>query len=533
MQKYTGNKDAYIYGLFSKDDQKQAEEILELLESNNYKISYDSKSALKKASLVLVFLSNKAVNDKKMLDDISLIFKENKNVLSIFLEEVSLAPGLAMMFGQIQGILKYQLSEEEFKNKLITSPSLNNLTVSSQQTRATRRNTFIFIGVAVAIVLAIVISFTSGMFTKIDENSLLANYGISGNVNSIEKVYIYGTEAKEEYTSSYLLDKIENSEYHYVVVNEEEYDTGDIEDVSDFAILKNLEELCLSGNNVTSIEPLTGLKKLKLLDLTGNHEVNIEGLSKMDSLEVLNMTAIDDINYDELLKMKNLKTLYVSGQYFDEANSIVDGKFEVISSDTIVDNFDEFKKALNDESVNSIYLRGIVEIPQNETVTIRKLVSVEGAGSGYDNFHLTNNGTLIIEGLFGMGLCTRTNNGTIIVKSGGVYTGGMCDSINNGTFIFEKDGNLKIERAHNFYSYGEIINDGNFCLREAAQVHVNGGTFTSTGGIYFKDLMFGGLDLEGCDYNITGKCYIFENGEYKEVSVDTLLANNHYDPKPQ
>lgn len=533
MKKYTGNKDPYIYGLFCKSDQKQAEEILELLESNNYKISYDSKSALKKASLIVVFLSDAAVNDQKTLDDISLVFKENKNVLSIFLEDVKLAPGLAMMFGQIQGILKYQLSEEEFKDKLIYSPSLNNLTISPQQTNATKRNTFMFIGLAITLILAIVVSFTSGMFTKIDENSLLGKMGISGNVNDVETIYIYGQELKDEVHKAYLLDDIENSEYHHVIVDEKDCGYGDIEDISDFASLKNLKELSLCGNSVISIEPLIELKKLKYLDLTGNNRVNIEGLSKINSLEVLNMTAIDNINYDELLKMKNLKTLYVSGQYFDEACSNIDGKFEVISSDTIVDNFDEFKKALNDDEVHSIHLRGAVVIPDNETVTIRRLVSVSGVGNDNENFYFTNNGTIIIEGLFGMGLCTRTNNGTIVVKSGGVYTGGMCDSVNNGTFVFEKDGNLKIERAHNFYSYGEIINDGNFCLREAAQVHVNAGTFTSTGGIYFKDLMFGGLDLDGCTYSVEGNCYIYENDKYKEISFDELMANNHYNPKPE
>lgn len=161
MKKYSGNKEPYIYGLFHKDDELSALEVLEYLYSNNYKVSYDEKNkkdVMERSSLILAFLSERMINDKNCLDDLSYAFSKDKTVIAIFLEPCTLTPGLSLMLGQTQGILKYQLSDDELHDKLLSSDTLTDLKISDQQKEAAKKRSMtLIIGIAVLLIIGLLI----------------------------------------------------------------------------------------------------------------------------------------------------------------------------------------------------------------------------------------------------------------------------------------------------------------------------------------------------------------------------------------
>ena len=156
MKNYSGNKEPYIYGLFIEEDKETALKVLEFLDSKNFKVSYggkNKKDILSRSSAVLAFLSNKMINDKGCLDDLSSAFESDKTVIAIFLEPCELTPGLSMMLGQTQGILKYQLNDEELYDRLLSSDTLLNLKISDQQKAAAKKRSMTSIAAIIAILI--------------------------------------------------------------------------------------------------------------------------------------------------------------------------------------------------------------------------------------------------------------------------------------------------------------------------------------------------------------------------------------------
>ena len=200
MEKYKGNKEPFIYALFTQKDKEEALKVLEYLYSKNYKLTYEENKAedcISRSSDVLLFLSNEALNDEKLLKEVSLASKLNKTIIAIFLEDTKLTPGLSMMLGQTQGIMKHQLDDEQFKEKLDNSEALNHMEISKQQKAAGKKQSLILTVsiAALALIAAIIL-----IFKPFASNSaLLQQLGISGNLNGIKKVYVYGEELRDDY----------------------------------------------------------------------------------------------------------------------------------------------------------------------------------------------------------------------------------------------------------------------------------------------------------------------------------------------
>ncbi|MBR5341901.1 MAG: leucine-rich repeat domain-containing protein [Erysipelotrichaceae bacterium] len=510
MQKYNGNSEPFLYGLFTKEDESEALKVLEDLSSRGYKLTYDEKKSencIERAAAVLLFVSQKMIEDKKVYEEVSFASKINKTIISIFLEDTKLTPGLSMMLGQTQGIMKYQ-GEEQFKEKLYSSPSLAHMQVTDKQKEAAKKQS-LFTGIAIGLaVLAAILFIVLKPFSS--SSALLDQLGISGNLNSIEKVYVYGENVNDKYeiaqfilTADGLNDKI--------LLNSMAYDIGSIEDISDFAKMSNLQELCISGNSIRTIEPILGLKKLRLLDISHNYGIDITGISALENLEVLNIaeTEIEDIS--ELKQLKNLKTLYVSADYLSmQAEMIKEFAFEVKSIDVAVYSYEELKNALNNSEVHSARIMADLTIPEGETITINSNVLLRGSPLKDDpEIVVDNYGTIIIYGGFEMGMCRRNNYGTIIVKDGGAYTGGMCDSITYGTFTIEKGGRQILERGQVFnIEDGEYTNNGKLMLRGGGEFHFNNGLFTNNGEIIWNLGDYGpGIFLSNENYINNGHIY--------------------------
>ena len=525
MEKYKGNKEPFIYALFDDEDSNSVLPILESINTKGYKLDYQEsnyQASIEKAALVLLFISNKALEDPKVLEVVSYASKLNKTIVTIYLEEATLTPGLSMMLGQTQGILKYSLDEDTFNDKLFNSPSLTKMTITEGQKKAAKQTSLIMSIslVAVLIIAAILIIFKP--FSA--DASLFKKLGISGNLDEVKTLYVYGEEVKDDYTVPNYVISDDGLNDLIILDPEEIYDVGEITDLSDFTQLTNLEELCICGNQIESIEPLFELKNLKFLDLSHNYQVDLSKLDELKNIEVLNISYVDELNPQILLNMPTLKTVYISADQIPSFDALENKPFKVICVNEPIYTIDDSKRAIKDKDVFSMCVMNNLEIPEGEVIDIPNNKILMGNSLYTDGELIVDNyGTINLYGAWEMGLCTRNNYGTINIKNGGVYTGGMCDSNTSGTFVIEEGGKLIVERGHSFrINDGRYENNGTISFYGGGEYYFNGGEYINNGLIDYHRTDIGVMILfNSSNYRNTGTVKL----NNKNISFEDFATN--------
>lgn len=522
MEKYNGNKDPFLYGIFARKDENEALKILDNLVKKGYKLTYDEKrseDSISRSSAVILFLSKNNLDDKKLLEEVNYASRINKDIVSIWLEDVELTPGLSMMLGQTQGIMKNKMSQEDFNEKLFNSAVLNNLQVSEQQKGAAKKQSLVTMASIAAIALFAILFILIRSESLFNSNMLLKQLGIGGNLSAYTKIYVYGEEVKDEYEIAQFIIAGEHED-DAIYLDQEVIDTGTIKDVSDFAKMSNLEELCLAGNEIESITPLFSLSKLRLLDISHNYSVDISGIDQLENLEVLNLAYTELEDYSILKSLTSLKKVYISVNERVQFDEMKDFTFEVVMIDRQVSTFEELKEALESDD-RAISIITSMDIPEGEEIVIKKgqMIGGHSLGGEYGDIVINNYGTMIIEGAWEMGLTQRNNYGTIIVKDGGLYTGGMCDSYNFNTFIIEKGGKQIVERGHQFITTGNLYqNDGCLAFGGGGAFRYEEGRFVNNGTILWNIGQYGpSFFISGPDAVNNGSIYYNRISEEEEI----------------
>jgi hypothetical protein len=83
----------------------------------------DIAQALLKAQMFLVFITPSSVKSKNVCNEINFAINKNKSFLAVHLQETQLPAGLELRMGDIQAILKYRMTEENYNKKLLGSLS--------------------------------------------------------------------------------------------------------------------------------------------------------------------------------------------------------------------------------------------------------------------------------------------------------------------------------------------------------------------------------------------------------------------------
>lgn len=512
MEKYNGNKDPFLYAVYAHEDRNEAFRILEKLDEKGYKLTYeekDQKDCIERCSALLFFLSNASLDDENILRCVSQASQLNKDIIAIYLEDLTLTPGLSMLLGQTQGIMKQHMSEEEIEDRLFTSPVLTHLEISEQQKAKGKKQSAILTGsiIALAVLAAVFILLRFG--SLFNQSALLKQLGISGDLSAYKKIYVYGEEVRDDYEiAQYILT--DNGANDMIVLDSEALDLGHISDVTDFAKMKNLEELCLAGNEVAAIEPISSLKDLKLLDVSHNFGIDLTGIDSLSSLETLNVAYTELEDYRVLLNMPSLKKVYISVNERAQFDELGNTSFVIEPIDVQVSTYEELKAAMNSD-VHAVSLLRSIDIPEGEELVIGKGKIFQGhsLGGEYGNITINNYGTIIVEGSWEMGMVQRNNYGTIIIKDGGVYTGGMCESYNFGDFIIEKGGRQNHERGHQFIiADGLYQNDGCLAFGGGGEFRYEDGRFVNNGIILWNFGEYGPtFFLDGPDAVNNGQIY--------------------------
>ncbi len=79
------------------------------------------------------------------------------------------------------------------------------------------------------------------------------------------------------------------------------------------AELKNIQSLYLSDNQITSLAPLAGLVKLQHLELEKNQLISLDGIEKLENLRSLYLSENQLTSLDPLAGLKKLTSLSLDG----------------------------------------------------------------------------------------------------------------------------------------------------------------------------------------------------------------------------
>ena len=81
----------------------------------------DIAQALLKAQMFLVFVTPSSVESQNVRNEINYAINKKKPFLAVHLQEVQLPAGLELRMGDIQAILKYRMTEENYNKKLLST----------------------------------------------------------------------------------------------------------------------------------------------------------------------------------------------------------------------------------------------------------------------------------------------------------------------------------------------------------------------------------------------------------------------------
>ena len=511
MRSYQGNRYPFCYALFAKADRREAMAVLGALDRQGVRVALPvrrNKKLIRRAALVLLFLSPEAVQDRAVAAGVAQATAAGKTILAVYLKATKLTPGLEMQLGQTQALLKYREdSEADFYRKLLDAPALRSLSVTPEQKRALRRRTLLWAlcgGLTLALGLLVALNWKPIQARL--PNAPLRQLGVPLDFDSVETLYVYGETPLDTYAMpGYRL--FADGERDYVRLGQRLIPPGSIAALDDFALLRNLRELCLCNDPVESLTPLLSLTGLTLLDVSHDGELDLNGIGALSRLETLNLShdhlsgleALADLSslrvlnlaYTDLADLSwlrdlpSLETVYIDAGLLAAAQALGETPFEIVCLDTPVYGYAELKAALEDPAVTDIRIMNGLTIPTSAELVVRSEVALTGAGTA-GSFTVNNYGTVRVYGVWEMGLCERINYGTIIVEPGGLYSGGMCENITTGLFRIKAGGRQNLERGMNFsLSGGRYENEGDVYLRDGYQLRFLGGTVVNHGALHF------------------------------------------------
>ena len=135
VQAYEG-QDAYIFISYAHADAEAVRPVLADLQARGYRLWFDEglvagsewpeyiAEHLAGAALVMCFVSDAYLASDNCRRELHYALSKRIPTLNIFLEETRLTPGMEMQLGNRFALMKYQMSESRFREKLYSAPLL-------------------------------------------------------------------------------------------------------------------------------------------------------------------------------------------------------------------------------------------------------------------------------------------------------------------------------------------------------------------------------------------------------------------------
>ena len=277
MKSYFGYDKPYIYAYCPHDCEGIMEEILTPLYEQDVMFCKSDKMSKKElrrveiAHAVVLFVNKTCPSDVDFHQVVNRAVQCGKNILTIYLEDVTLDSWGHMQLDSAQALFRHQLSDDEFTRKLAEAAIFRDMAVTTQQKQFQRRRGIFLVAVPV---LALVLIFTTVIYPLIQDSKANVIPGLKGltqkELNQITELHICGDEVYTDVNelTCYYINENDRSEMT-VCVHTVEGDTsapvtrGSITDLTDLKGLKNLEVLEISAQQITDLTPIYKLKKLK------------------------------------------------------------------------------------------------------------------------------------------------------------------------------------------------------------------------------------------------------------------------------
>ena len=326
MKYYFGYNKPYIYTAFDSSIEEKVNEILKPLDDKGVLFWHSNiinKKELNKIEMafsIIVFVTNDFVKTKEFHDIINHAVKKNKEILTIYLEEVELDAWGHMQLDSLQYL---NVSQNDFDSKLLEASIFKDMKVTDAQKRFQRRTTITAITTPIlagALVFFLIIEPLLIAPTRINNDTLGLNGLTQEELDSITELYIMGDQVyKDEDITKVHCWPNNNSK---TIINGEiskgnnngpwlqetvgQVTRGTLSNLDDLSKLRNLKRLCICCQEVTDITPIFSLTNLELLSLDCNPISSIEGINQLVNLKKLCLSGTDIEDLSPLNGMEKL-----------------------------------------------------------------------------------------------------------------------------------------------------------------------------------------------------------------------------------
>lgn len=334
VKAYCANEKPFVYAVFSEKDAPFAFKTLEKMYLEGILFWFPQQFSKKEfrrmdaASSVLLFLSQNSLLDQQVLLSIDYAIQLNKKILCVYLEQVVLSPGKIMQLGALQSILIEQFADEDaFFEKLKSAEIFSVLEVTPAQKRFARHRglTSVLLPIATTIILffAVVVPLLIVPLV-VAANGSLSQVGF-GNLSlshlaKVEELFVIGNQSYDQWHHAYYYQNSKNDVY----INDLNItvQAGNIEDISDLALIKNAKRISFQANQVSDISPLFQIKSLESLTLNCNPIKSLKGIEALQNLRSISLvdTKITDIS--DLFKIQGLESISFENTYVASIDGI-------------------------------------------------------------------------------------------------------------------------------------------------------------------------------------------------------------------
>ena len=145
MKPYCKNGKPYIYAVFADHDKEQALSDIRKLNAEGvafwFTLRFSNKEIkrIEAAYACLVFISKNSISDEKTRHSIEYAVKYNKKILCVYLEPVSLSPGLELLLNALQSIDRNTYADDQaFYEKLKSAEIFSKMQITRRTKKSTR-----------------------------------------------------------------------------------------------------------------------------------------------------------------------------------------------------------------------------------------------------------------------------------------------------------------------------------------------------------------------------------------------------------
>ncbi len=336
-----------------------SEEHLKPLHDLHYRIWYDEgieagqdwpqivAQHLLDAGVVLIFVSENAMNSQNCLREIHYAVAQKKKMIAVYTDSSTVPEDVAMQLGIVSSI--HSSSSEEITEELtkllpedLIGDGVTGYEMEEPSSKPAGNHWFV-----VSIIMAVLLALLSG-YLILSMNGCIRGTGISQTTADSETGEVSITHFNDASSMEVLLNSV-NSEYIHICgnnivsdasvmkredgkwyINGEEIEQGPVNRLSAFSG-KKIKQLSLVNESIQGLSGAEKISGLEYLDVSDNPIRDLSALAAAEDLQVLKLYGIPkDTDLSVLTQVRNLKQVSISYDHIEGIKPLIETGIEVI-----------------------------------------------------------------------------------------------------------------------------------------------------------------------------------------------------------